>query len=106
MVMLLELEGHQVRSAASGATALHVLEEFWPQIVLLDIGLPEQDGYEVARQLRRLPGGEQLILVAVSGYGHQEALSDSQQAGFDTHLVKPVDPNKLNLLLNKLGNQQ
>jgi PAS domain S-box-containing protein len=106
MVMLLELEGHQVRSAASGTTALQVLEEFWPQIVLLDIGLPEQDGYEVARQLRRLPGGEQLILVAVSGYGHQEALSDSQQAGFDTHLIKPVDPNKLNLLLNKLGNQQ
>ncbi len=106
MVMLLELEGHQVRSAASGATALHVLEEFWPQIVLLDIGLPEQDGYEVARQVRRLPSGENLILVAVSGYGHQEALADCQQAGFDVHLVKPVDPNKLNLLLNKLGNQQ
>jgi len=106
MVMLLELEGHQVRSAASGAAALHVLQEFWPQIVLLDIGMPEQDGYEVGRQLRRLPGGENLILVAVSGYGHQEALADSQQAGFDDHLVKPVDPNKLNLLLNKLGNQQ
>jgi PAS domain S-box-containing protein len=105
LVMLLELEGYQVRSAASGNTALKVLDVFWPQIVLLDIGMPEQDGYEVARQLRRLPGGEQLKLVAVSGYGHQEALTESQQAGFDTHLVKPYAANKLNLLLNRLSNQ-
>ena len=105
LVMLLELQGCQVRSAASGNTALKVLDVFWPQIVLLDIGMPEQDGYEVARQLRRLPGGEQLKLVAVSGYGHQEALTESQQAGFDTHLVKPYAANTLNLLLNRLCNQ-
>ena len=99
MLVFLELEGHQVRSADSGDAALRLLAEFRPRVVLLDIGLPDQDGYAVARRIRQLPGGEELMLVAVSGYGHEEAVERSWQAGFDRHLVKPVDPEKLCELL-------
>lgn len=97
--MFLELEGHQVRIANSGDAALSLIEEFAPQVVLLDIGLPGQDGYEVARQIRGLPGAAGLKLIAVSGYGHEEAIRRSREAGFDIHLVKPVDPERLNDLL-------
>ncbi len=102
MVVFLELEGHQVRSADSGDAALRVLTEFWPQVVLLDIGLPDMDGYAVAQAIRQLPGGDALKLVAVSGYGHEEAMARSRQAGFDRHLVKPVDPEKISALLMEI----
>jgi CheY-like chemotaxis protein len=105
MVVFLELEGHQVRSAASGEVALRLLQEFRPQVVLLDIGLPGQDGYAVARRIRQAPGGDGLKLVAVSGYGHDEAREHSRQAGFDRHLVKPVDPEVLGTLLAEIGVQ-
>jgi CheY-like chemotaxis protein len=105
MVVFLELEGHQVRSAASGEAALRQFQEFRPQVVLLDIGLPGQDGYEVARRIRQAPGGDLVKLVAVSGYGHEEAMERSRQAGFDRHLVKPVDPEKLGALLAEIGAQ-
>ncbi len=106
MVVFLELEGHQVRSADSGEAALRLLPEFQPQVVLLDIGLPGQDGYQVARRIRQMPGGEALKLVAVSGYGHEEAMELSRQAGFDEHLVKPVDPERLGALLAEIGAQE
>jgi CheY-like chemotaxis protein len=105
MVVFLELEGHQVRSAASGEVALRLLQEFRPQVVLLDIGLPGQDGYEVARRIRQAPGGNMVKLVAVSGYGHEEAMERSWQVGFDRHLVKPVDPELLGALLAEIGTQ-
>jgi PAS domain S-box-containing protein len=103
MVVFLELEGHQVRSADSGHSALPLLASFRPQVVLLDIGLPGQDGYELARQIRANPAGEQVILVAVSGYGHEEALQRSRQCGFHRHLVKPVDPEVLSGLLAEIA---
>ena len=103
MVVFLELEGHKVRSADSGDSALRLLQEFQPQVVLLDIGLPGQDGYEVARRIRQVPGGGAVKLVAVSGYGHPEALERGRQAGFDHHLVKPVDPTKLAAFLAEIG---
>ncbi len=99
MVVFLGLEGHQVRSAASGEAALNLMGEYRPQVVLLDIGLPGLDGYEVARRIRRLPGGDAVKLVAVSGYGHAEALGRSQEAGFDRHLVKPVAAEVLDQML-------
>jgi len=105
MVVFLELDGHQVRSAASGIDALPLLEEFQPQVVLLDLGLPGLDGYEVARRMRATPAGAGVKLVAVSGYGNEEAKERSRLAGFDRHLIKPVDPSELCALLAEVGAQ-
>jgi PAS domain S-box-containing protein len=100
---LLEIEGHQVRTADSGDAALEAMAELRPQCVLLDIGLPGEDGYQVARRIRGLPEGEKVRLVAVSGYGHEEAVARSREAGFDDHLVKPVDPGVLSRLLSEVA---
>jgi signal transduction histidine kinase len=89
--MLLRLDGHEVRLAHDGVAALAVAEQFAPEVVLLDIGLPKLDGYEVARRLREQPGGEDALLIAISGYGQEEDRRRAQQAGFDHHLTKPVD---------------
>lgn len=86
---LLETYGYDVQLADSGARAIAQLEEFNPDVVLLDIGLPDMNGYQIARHIRSLPGGSDLLLVAVSGYGYAEDLAQSQEAGFDHHLVKP-----------------
>ena len=97
--MLLRLEGHEIRCANSGEAALRLCREFQPEAVLLDIGLPGQDGYEIARKIRSLPGGTELKLIAVSGYGHEAAVARGREVGFDRYLVKPVDPEKLSALL-------
>ena len=97
--MLLRLEGHEIRCANSGEAALRLCREFQPEAVLLDIGLPGQDGYEIAREIRSMPGGAELKLIAVSGYGHEAAVARGREAGFDRYLVKPVDPEKLSALL-------
>jgi PAS domain S-box-containing protein len=106
ITVFLQMEGHQVRSAATGEAALGLLQSFRPQVVLLDIGLPGQDGYAVARLMRQAPGGDRLLLVAVSGYGHEEAIARSGQAGFDRHLIKPVDPEALLALLQEKGERE
>ncbi len=95
MVELLELWGHPTCLCDSGAEALRVAPQFRPEVVLLDIGLPEMDGFEVARRLRRLPVGPGLCLIAVSGYGQDRDRLLAAQAGFDLHLTKPVDPHVL-----------
>ncbi|CAK0772589.1 Autoinducer 2 sensor kinase/phosphatase LuxQ [Gammaproteobacteria bacterium] len=105
-VLWLTMEGHEVRVAHTGEEALEQAPLFQPQIVLLDIGLPGMDGYVTAQRLRALPGGDELYLVAVTGYGHEEAQTRSREAGFDYHLVKPVDPNVLIGLLTALGGMQ
>ncbi len=92
--LLLQLWGHEVQSAYDGCEALSRFQEFQPDIVLLDIGLPGMNGYEVARQIRSLPeslaGYRDVMLVAVTGYGHESDRLQSKEAGFDQHLVKPV----------------
>jgi PAS domain S-box-containing protein len=105
MVVCLELQGHEVRSAAAGEAALDLLKTFRPDVVLLDIGLPGEDGYSVARRIRELPEGRDVPLLAVSGYGHEEARARSLEAGFDLHLVKPVDPEKLRVLLARVSKE-
>ncbi|HVE65574.1 MAG TPA: MASE1 domain-containing protein [Thermoanaerobaculia bacterium] len=92
---LLEDEGHDVRTAGDGPSALSEAERFSPEVVLLDIGLPGIDGYEVARAMRRTPQGRDVLLVAVSGYGLPEDRARSRDAGFDGHLLKPVAPQVL-----------
>ena len=96
---LLELWGHQAWSAQDGPSALALVAEFQPEIILLDIGLPGMDGYEVARQIRALPAGGSALIVAVTGYGRSSDRLQSQEAGFDHHLVKPVQPEVLQELI-------
>jgi len=95
----LQLEGHEVDTANCGLTGIEKAQAFRPQVVLLDIGLPDISGYEVARRLRELPETRQTLLVAISGYGQAKDLEQSKSAGFDRHLLKPVDPSHLSDLL-------
>jgi CheY-like chemotaxis protein len=82
--------GHDVRTAFDGPSALSVAEDFVPEVVFLDIGLPAMDGYEVARRLREMPWGQQTTLVALTGYGQESDRVRAADAGFDRHMVKPV----------------
>jgi len=93
--MLLSLSGHQVHSAKDGLQALHAATEFRPEVVLLDIGLPLMDGYEVARRLRQMPQMAGALLIALTGYGQQGDRERGKDAGFDGHMLKPVDPHAL-----------
>jgi CheY-like chemotaxis protein len=103
LMTLLEMEGYQVRTASEGMAALKVAEEFKPDVVLLDIGLPGMNGFEVAHRLRTQPESRDALLIALTGYGEAESRSRSAQAGFDFHMVKPAD---VNLLLSMLANPQ
>jgi PAS domain S-box-containing protein len=87
--------GHEVQAVGDGPAALAVLEGFAPDIAVLDIGLPGMDGYELARRIREIPGGRGVRLVALSGYGSSHDRTRSRDAGFDLHLVKPVDVHQL-----------
>ena len=98
-VMLLQLFGHEAKAAYSGHSALETATEYKPDVVLLDIGMPDMNGYEVARQLRREPPTKDVRLIAMTGYGQDSDRQRSQEAGCDHHLVKPVDPQKLQDLL-------
>jgi signal transduction histidine kinase len=99
LVMLLRAEGHHVRSEFSGAAALKTLEAWRPDVVLLDIGLPQMDGYEVARRIRKCPAGSTALLIAVTGWGQPEDRKRSTDAGFDFHVTKPVELSVLAELL-------
>ena len=91
LAMVLEESGHEVRLAHSGSAALAEFDAFSPEIVFLDIGLPEMNGYEVARELRAREQGRSVLLLALSGYGEREDRDEAEAAGFDRHLLKPVD---------------
>jgi CheY-like chemotaxis protein len=91
VAIMLRLSGHDVQVAYSGQTALSTAVEYQPNIVLLDIGLPEIDGYEIARRLRQRPQLKDAWLIALTGYGQDSDRQRSHEAGFDHHLVKPVD---------------
>ena len=91
MSALLALRGHEVRMAHDGGTALTAADAFRPDVMLLDIGLPTLSGYEVCRRLREQPWGRQITVVALTGWGDQDAVKKGEAAGFDHHLVKPVD---------------
>jgi two-component system, OmpR family, response regulator len=102
--ILLGLWGHDVREAPDGHAALRLAAAFRPDAVLLNVGLPGLDGYEVARRLRRLPGLGGVLLVAVTGYGSPKDVAACRAAGFDHHLLKPFDPVALERLLAPSGN--
>jgi CheY-like chemotaxis protein len=99
LAQALEANGHDVTVARDGVSAVRMASELRPNVAVLDIGLPGIDGYEVARRLRLDPDLDGIRLVAVTGYGGAEDRRKSREAGFDEHLVKPVDFETLERLL-------
>jgi CheY-like chemotaxis protein len=97
--VLLRYLGHEVEVAHDGHSALEAVRGFRPEVLLLDIGLPGMDGYEVARVLRAKPEHRGLVIAAVTGYGQDEDRSRSRDAGFDHHLTKPLAPGALASLI-------
>jgi PAS domain S-box-containing protein len=105
LTMVLSLDGHEVETAYTGQQALERVQSFRPDVVLLDIGLPEMDGYEVARRIRSQPDLDGVCLVALTGYGQPEDKQRAKAAGFDTHLIKPIDFAALRRVLANLRTQ-
>jgi CheY-like chemotaxis protein len=99
LATLLRLLGHQVRVAYDGASGMEMARVFRPQVALLDIGMPGMDGIELGTRLRQEPEFEQLLMIALTGFGRDEDRQRSSDAGFNAHLVKPVDVAMLNSLL-------
>ena len=99
LAMLLELTGNETHTAHDGLEAVETAARVRPDLVLLDIGLPKINGYEAARRIREQPWGKSLVLVALTGWGQDEDRQKSREAGFDGHMVKPVDPAALTKLL-------
>lgn len=103
MAVLLQMGGHQTRTAYDGLSAIEAAESFRPAVVLLDIGLPQLNGYEVAVRLRAHDWGRSMTLIALTGWGQDSARKQSTEAGFDAHLVKPVSHVELAKLLAGIG---
>jgi two-component system CheB/CheR fusion protein len=103
LVMLLEMMGHEVKMANDGPEAIEVASRERPGVVLLDIGMPGMNGYDVARKLREQPETQGAVLVAMTGWGQEEDMKRSKEAGFDHHLVKPVEPSVLSKLLDRIA---
>jgi signal transduction histidine kinase len=97
--MLLELRGHETRTASDGLEAVAVATAFRPDLVLLDIGLPKLNGYDACRRIREQPWGETIVIIALTGWGQEEDKCRSKEAGFNLHMVKPVDPVALEKLM-------
>ena len=104
MGALLSLWGYEPRLVPAGPAALDAVEEEVPDIVLLDLGLPGMDGFEVARRLRSRPGGDDLFIAAVTAYRGDEHKRQARDAGFDRYLMKPVDIDTLRQLLTQTSN--
>ncbi len=102
LAMLMELHGHDVSIAHDGQSALDSAEQHRPDVVLLDIGLPVLNGHDVCRRIRQQPWGQTMVLIALTGWGQDDDRRRSQEAGFDGHLVKPVDHTRLLALLASL----
>jgi CheY-like chemotaxis protein len=103
LALLLQFSGYDVHTAHDGLSALKAMDDYRPAVVLLDIGMPGMNGYEVARRVRERPELRDILLVALTGWGQEEDRRRSAEAGFDRHLVKPVDPEVLQGLLASFG---
>jgi CheY-like chemotaxis protein len=99
LATLLQLFGHIADVAHDGSAALAALDRVRPDVMLVDIGLPDIDGFEVARRARLLPAGEKTLLVALSGYGQDSDKQRAREAGFDHHLTKPIEIDALRVVV-------
>jgi CheY-like chemotaxis protein len=102
MCMMLSLMGNEARIAHDGLEAVEKAAAFRPDVILLDLGLPTLNGYEAARRIREQPWGRDIVLIAVTGWGQEEDKRRSQEAGFNFHMVKPVEPAALEKLMGGL----
>lgn len=102
MAMIMKLDGHETHVAFDGISALDSARTLQPDVALLDIGLPQLNGYDVCRRLRSEPWGREMVLIALTGWGQESDRRKSQEAGFNAHLVKPVDPDDLSRMLEQL----
>jgi CheY-like chemotaxis protein len=99
MAKLLRLKGHDVETAFDGPEAITKAQAYRPDVMLLDIGMPGMNGYDVCRSIRQTPWGKDLRIVALTGWGQDQDRRNTREAGFDDHIVKPVDPGALDQLL-------
>jgi CheY-like chemotaxis protein len=99
MSLLLQQYGYEVNVAHSGTEALTVAAQSTPEIAILDIGMPGMTGYEVARRIRAEAWGQRMMLIALTGWGQEEDKKKAFEAGFDHHLIKPIDPDALEALM-------
>ncbi len=102
LAMMLSIMGHETRTAHDGESAVATAESFLPDVVLLDIGLPKLNGYEVAQRIRENAWGQSMFLIAVTGWGQEEDRQRSSEVGLNVHMVKPVEPAALERLLSEL----
>lgn len=102
LAMLLGITGNETQVAHDGLAAIEVAESFRPEVILLDIGLPKLNGYEVCRAIRKEDWGAQIVIVALTGWGQDDDRRKSTEAGFNGHLVKPVEHDALVKLLTEL----
>ena len=103
LAMMLSIMGHETRTAHDGESAVATAESFRPEVVLLDIGLPKLNGYEVAQRIRENAWGASMFLIAVTGWGQEEDRQRSSEVGLNVHMVKPVEPAALERLLSELA---
>src|SRR5262249_32453124 len=99
LTLMLQLMGHETRTAYDGLEAIQAAAVFRPEVILLDIGLPKMNGYEAARRIRQQPWGKDVVLIAITGWGQEEDKRRALDAGFDHHLTKPVEGAALERLL-------
>jgi CheY-like chemotaxis protein len=102
LAIILRLEGHDVELAHDGNSALQAYAKRRPDVALLDIGMPKTNGYDVARQIRAAPDGQEVLLIAITGWAQDSDKAQSRAAGFDHHLTKPIEPE---ILIGLLGSQ-
>jgi CheY-like chemotaxis protein len=106
LAMMLQLHGYQVDVANDGASGLEAAERNWPDIALLDLGLPMMDGFEVAKRIHlKAVGKQKPILIAITGYGDESVRLRCQAEGFDRHLVKPADPFELLKIIKEVSTE-
>src|SRR6185437_8633781 len=106
LAMLLQIEGHEVQVAHDGLSALSIARAFRPHVAVLDIGMPQLDGYAVARALRKEPWGADAMVIALTGRGQEEDKRQAASAGFDVHLTKPVDPGRVASLIASVARRE
>lgn len=102
MGLVIRLFGNEVRTAEDGRAAVEAAREFQPDLIIMDIGMPIMDGYAAAREIRAQPWGQEMVLIALTGWGQDEDKQKTKEAGFDQHLVKPVEPDSIRRLIESV----